>query len=61
MLGDMGLARRIRKNRITSDSIDKNTKYVPRYNKLFGAPELATKGTKYSKQCDVFCFGIFFF
>jgi len=58
MLGDMGLARRIRKNRITSDSIDKNTKYVPRYNKLFGAPELATKGTKYSKQCDVFCFGV---
>lgn len=52
MLGDMGLARRIKKNRPIQES-----KFVPRYNRLFGAPELEL-GEKYTPACDVFCFGI---
>ena len=56
MLGDMGLARRIKKKQRTL-SISAS-KYVPRYNRLFGAPELELGGGKYTKHCDVYCFGI---
>lgn len=53
MLGDMGLARRMKKK----SAPIQNSKFVPRYNYLFGAPELES-GAKYTPACDVFCFGI---
>jgi len=52
MLGDMGLARRIKRQ----DDDWRNT-YVPRYNRLYGAPELL-KGSRYTRHCDVYCFGV---
>jgi serine/threonine protein kinase len=52
MLGDMGLARRIKRKKG-----DFNSKYIPRYNALYAAPELNQR-QRYTKACDVFCFGI---
>ena len=52
MLGDMGLARKIRTKRYKS-------KYIPRFNRLYAAPELQNDSTaRYTTQCDVYCFGI---
>jgi hypothetical protein len=52
MLGDMGLARRIKRKKG-----DFNSNFIPRYNALYAAPELSQR-KRYTKACDVFCFGI---